>query len=174
MDEATALAKLNAWCGEPLPISASAWSDGILALRLSGAQAAVQSAAIRLSGETLDPLDAEIFWRDIREHTAQFFSGAEPLWRLSLPTTAEPLGPDARQLIEWGGALRWLRTAESVREIRGRAQRLGGHATAFRNGGRSQGVFTPLAPPLAAIHQRLKSQFDPHGIFNPGRMFEAF
>ncbi|HEY4369617.1 MAG TPA: glycolate oxidase subunit GlcE [Steroidobacteraceae bacterium] len=174
MDEPTALARLNAWCGEPLPISASAWSDGLLALRLSGARAAVRSAATRLGGETLDPVDAETFWRDIREHTAQFFSGSAPLWRLSLPATAEPLGPDARQLIEWGGALRWLRAVESTREILGLAQRMGGHATLFRGGDRSHGVFTPLAPPLAAIHQRLKLQFDPHGIFNPGRLFEAF
>jgi glycolate oxidase FAD binding subunit len=32
-------------------------------------------------------------------------------------------------------------------------------------------VFTPLSPPLAAIHRRLKSEFDPAGILNPGRLY---
>jgi len=173
MDEVTALSKLNSWGGEPLPISASAWSGGTLTLRLSGAAAAVRSARPRLGGEEIGSTDADAFWREVREHTAQFFAGSEPLWRLSLPSTAEPHGLSAEQLIEWGGALRWLRASLPATEIRGRAQRLGGHATLFRGGDRAQGVFTPLTPALAAIHQRLKAQFDPHGIFNPGRMFDV-
>jgi glycolate oxidase FAD binding subunit len=32
-------------------------------------------------------------------------------------------------------------------------------------------VFTPLTAPVAAIHQRLKAQFDPAGIFNRGRLY---
>jgi len=173
MEEVSALGKLNSWGGEPLPISASSWSGGSLTLRLSGAGAAVRSATLRLGGEEIPPVDADAFWRDIREHTARFFAGSEPLWRLSLPSTAEPLELNGGQLIEWGGALRWLRASEPAREIRGRAQRLGGHATLFRGGDRGQGVFTPLTPALATIHQRLKAQFDPQGIFNPGRMFEG-
>ena len=170
MDEATALRQLNVWGGEPLAISASAWHEGVLSVRLSGARAAVRSACSRLGGETVE---AETFWRDVREHTASFFEGDAPLWRLSLPSTAEPVGIDAPQLIEWGGALRWLRTTLPAQEIRRRAHSLGGHATLFRGGDRTQGVFTPLTPALAGIHQRLKTQFDPHGIFNPGRMFET-
>jgi glycolate oxidase FAD binding subunit len=27
-----------------------------------------------------------------------------------------------------------------------------------------------LAPAVAQIHRRLKERFDPHGIFNPGRL----
>jgi glycolate oxidase FAD binding subunit len=75
------------------------------------------------------------------------------------------------QMIEWGGAVRWFRTPHPAREIRACAQQIGGHATLFRGGDRSQGVFTPLTPAVAAIHKRLKAQFDPAGIFNPGRMF---
>jgi glycolate oxidase FAD binding subunit len=44
LDEAAALQKLNQWGGRPLPISASAWHDGLLTLRLSGAAAAVAAA----------------------------------------------------------------------------------------------------------------------------------
>ena len=170
MDEATALRQLNAWGGEPLAISASAWSDGVLSVRLSGARAAVRSACARLGGEAIE---ADSFWRDVREHTAAFFDGDAPLWRLSLPSTAEPVGIDAPQLIEWGGALRWVRTNLPAQEIRRLAHSLGGHATLFRGGDRTQGVFSPLSPALAGIHQRLKAQFDPRRIFNPGRMFET-
>jgi glycolate oxidase len=50
LDEAAALQKLNQWGGRPLPISASAWHDGILTLRLSGAAAAVAAAQRRSPG----------------------------------------------------------------------------------------------------------------------------
>ncbi|MDH4115502.1 MAG: glycolate oxidase subunit GlcE, partial [Burkholderiaceae bacterium] len=40
----------------------------------------------------------------------------------------------------------------------------------FRGGDR-RATFHPLPPALAAIHRRLKAEFDPAGIFNPGRMY---
>ena len=46
----------------------------------------------------------------------------------------------------------------------------GGHATLFRGGDKAVGVFHPLAPAIATIHQRLRQAFDPAGIFNPHRM----
>jgi len=73
-------------------------------------------------------------------------------------------------LMEWGGALRWLRTSRAAPEVRAAAQRGGGHATLFR-GEAGCDVFTPLAAPLMTIHRRLKSHFDPAGIFNPGRLY---
>ena len=48
----------------------------------------------------------------------------------------------------------------------------GGHATLFRGGDKSVGVFHPLKPAVAKIHRRLKSAFDPAGILNPGRMYD--
>ncbi len=50
----------------------------------------------------------------------------------------------------------------------------GGHATLFRGGDKSAGVFHPLPPALAAIERKLKLTFDPAGIFNPGRMYAEF
>jgi glycolate oxidase FAD binding subunit len=35
-------------------------------------------------------------------------------------------------------------------------------------------VFQPLAPPLARIHRELKRSLDPHGVFNPGRLYPDF
>ncbi|WP_043817986.1 FAD-binding protein, partial [Rubrivivax gelatinosus] len=51
--EAQALQRLAAWSAQPLPISASAWWDGTLVLRLAGAAAAVQSAYEKLGGEPI-------------------------------------------------------------------------------------------------------------------------
>ena len=174
-DEATALARMNEWAGRPLPISATAWRDGALHLRLSGAPAALAAARSKLGGESID--DAG-FWRRLREHTDAFFVVNAPLWRLSLPSAAEPVALAGDQLIEWGGAQRWLRTTLPAQVIRKRAQALGGHATLFRGAGyenaHTSGAFTPLAPAIAAIHRRLKAEFDPAGIFNPGRLYSDF
>ncbi|WP_296946043.1 glycolate oxidase subunit GlcE [uncultured Massilia sp.] len=172
LDEADALRKLNEWAGRPLPLSASCWHDGVLALRLSGARAAVEDARRLLGGETMP--DCAAFWDDLREQRHAFFLGDAPLWRLALPSTAGPLaahlGP---RLVEWGGAQRWLRApgdAEHAARIRAAATACGGHATLFRGGDKAVGVFQPLAPAIARIHARLRAGFDPAGIFNPGRM----
>jgi glycolate oxidase FAD binding subunit len=171
MDESIALRRMNEWAGQPLPVSATAWRGGTLSVRLSGARAAIDAARAKLGGERVEESQASSFWRGIREHTDPFFVVNAPLWRLSLPCAAEPVAAAGNQLIEWGGALRWLRSELPANDLRKRAQALGGHATLFRGGDYTTGVFTPLAPPIAAIHKRLKAEFDPAGIFNPGRMY---
>ncbi|MEM8511515.1 glycolate oxidase FAD binding subunit [Massilia sp. MP_M2] len=173
LSEIDALRRLNAWGGQPLPISASAWVDGELALRLSGAEAAVDAAVRALGGETMPAPDA--FWRAVREQRTAFFDGEHALWRLSVPSTTGALVLGGAQMIEWGGAQRWLRAdgdALAAQAIRRTAQACGGHATLFRGGDKSAGVFQPLAPALARIHARMKDAFDPAHIFNPGRMYQ--
>jgi glycolate oxidase FAD binding subunit len=176
MTEAQALEHLNLWGGRPLPISASCWREGSLWLRLSGSQAAVSQAALTLlrEGPDAEQMDTQAtpFWHSLREQLDPWFAGSDALWRVSVPSTAEPLAL-GEQCIEWGGALRWLRAALPAATIRERARALGGYATLFRGGDRSQGVFTPLSAPIAAIHQRLKDEFDPARIFNPGRMYQG-
>jgi glycolate oxidase FAD binding subunit len=166
-----ALESLNRWAGQPLPVTASAWRDGELHLRLSGAERAVRAAARHIGGDTLAPGDAVRLWESIREHTHPFFSGAAPLWRLSLPAPAAPLALAGAPLIEWGGALRWLRTDTDAAAVRAAAARAGGHATLFRGGDRSAGVFAPLATGAQRLHRELKAVFDPAGVFNPGRLY---
>jgi glycolate oxidase FAD binding subunit len=167
-DEAAALKTMNEWAGRPLPVSATAWRDGVLHVRLSGARAAVAEAQQQIGGEAVDGAS---FWPAMREHTDAFFAGEAPLWRIALPSTAPALGLPGAQLIEWGGAQRWLRGDVPAAEVRERAAACGGHATLFRGGERRQ-VFTPLSAPIAAIHTRLKAEFDPAGIFNPGRLYD--
>jgi glycolate oxidase FAD binding subunit len=171
MTEAQALKQLNRWGGLPLPINASCWQDGHLAVRLRGAKAAVAAARVTLGGAAADST-AQARWAGLREQTLPFFElqGDESLWRVSVPDTAAALGLGPT-LVEWGGAQRWLkRPASQAPSIRQAAAQASGHATLFRSADKSVPVFTPLSAPLARIHHALKQQFDPAGIFNPGRM----
>jgi glycolate oxidase FAD binding subunit len=170
-DEAAALEAMNRWAGEPLPISATAWCGGRLTVRLSGAQAAVRAAAARIGGEPLAEDEARRFWEAVREHTDPFFADTTPLWRLSVPSAAPPLAIAGRQLIEWGGALRWCKTDAPAAEVRAAAANAGGHATLFRAADKSAGAFAPLAPELLRLHRALKQAFDPAGILGPGRLY---
>lgn len=173
MSEQDALHQLNLWGGQPLPLSASCWLDGKLYVRLSGAQAAVDAAMAKMGGADLP--DAEKFWDEVREQTHSFFSTPQQgLWRLSLPTVAPPLALPGEQMIEWGGALRWLKTTADATTVRSVAADAGGHATLYKGGDKSVGVFQPLAPAVARIHRNLKNAFDPAGIFNPRRMYSDF
>ncbi|MCM0043225.1 MAG: glycolate oxidase subunit GlcE [Burkholderiaceae bacterium] len=173
MNEQDALHQLNVWGGQPLPISASCWIGGSLLVRLSGAQAAVDAAIEKMGGAEMP--DADRFWDSLREQQHAFFSDApQGLWRVSVPTVAAPLQLPGEQLIEWGGAQRWLKTGADAALIRTAATAAGGHATLFRGGDKSVGVFQPLAPAVARIHRNLKTAFDPAGIFNPRRMYTDF
>jgi glycolate oxidase FAD binding subunit len=160
---------MNRWAGQPLPISATAWHDGLLWVRLSGANVAVQAAAGALGGSPVD--DTQGFWRDMREHKHAFFASNGPLWRLALPSATAPLQLQGRQLIEWGGGLRWLSSGVDAAQVRELAHRSRGHATLFRAAEKTAGAFAPLDPILLRLHRALKSAFDPAGIFNPGRMY---
>ena len=182
-DQADALRRLNAWAAQPLPLDASAWirvdGRGLLHLRLRGAEAAVHAASQTLGGERLDDASAQAFWQSLREQSAGFFTRLDDagLWRLSVPDTTGvmPLaGDDA--LLEWGGALRWVHAgAAQAQALRDAAERVGGSATLFRRPADGSAadtpVFHPLAPALLQVHRALKQQFDPGGIFGPGRMF---
>ena len=180
MDEATALDRLNRWAGQPLPIVASAWGEGVLALRLAGARAAVAAAEAKLQGNPVGAGDTTL-WDALRDQQVPFFCGTAPLWRLSVPSTAPALALPGTGLIEWGGALRWLRSdtmdEAAAERIRAAAAQAGGSATLYRAPDAlkaSVGAFAPLTAPLQGLHRRLKAAFDPQGIFNPGRLYKEF
>jgi len=173
-DEATAIKWFNEWAGKPLPISATAWCAGDIGVRLSGAHAAVDAAIQKIGGTVVAPEQAERYWHGIRDQTDPFFAGATPLWRLSIKSTTPPLALPGEQLIEWSGALRWLKSDAPASVVRDAVARAGGHATLFRAADKSAGAFHPLSPALAAIHRNLKQTFDPAGILNRGRLYGEF
>lgn len=170
MNEGDALAAMNRWAAQPLSLSASCYYDGVLTVRLSGATAAVRAVQAKIGGELVE--NAADFWRSVREQQHEFFSSDKSLWRLSVPSTAPTIAGE--QLIEWGGALRWLRSDESAVSLRTKVAALGGQATVFRSASAHDAPFHPLSPALLQVHQRLKQSFDPHGIFNAGRMYSEF
>ena len=203
LDQPGMIEQLNRWSAQPLPLSASLWQwrdgAGVLHLRLRGAQAAVAAACQRLGGERLDDSAATQLWDDVREQRHRWFSPqgkpqdscSEDLWRIAVPSTTPALDLDGPTLIEWAGGLRWLRVAvSSVAErmaqaalIRATAERVGGHATLFRRaslaaegatGPAEPEAFHPLKPAMMALQQRLKHAFDPHRVFNRGRLYRAF
>lgn len=175
LDASDAIATMNRWCAEPLPISATRWHEGEAWLRFSGAAPAVEAALARFGREhgaaRIDDDEAARRWRALREHEDPFFAGNEPLWRLSLPSTAPWLDLPGRALVEWAGAQRWLRGDADAGRIRAECARAGGTATLFRGGDRTVGVFHPLPEANRRVHRALKHAFDPAGLFNRGRMY---
>lgn len=180
LEQAKALAQLHRWGGQPLPITATAWWESMLVVRLAGARAAVQSAQQQLGGELIAPATADTFWQGLRDHSDEYFIGAAKaaasdtgsvaLWRLSLPQTAEPIDLPGEQLIEWGGAQRWLCTAAPASQVRAAAQQAGGHATLFRARDKSAGAFHPTTGANLRTQHALIKAFDPDGVFDSARL----
>jgi glycolate oxidase FAD binding subunit len=196
LNQSQALDLLNRWGGQPLPLNASCWLfDGtaspprnFLFVRLRGAFAAVEAACPRMTADLqagggevirMDNAQAGPDWNACRDQTLPFFKTPAPelgLWRLSVPQSAPVLNLPYAQFIEWHGAQRWLWAALSAHEqLRHAAAEAGGTATLFRapmaDAVESVARFNPLSPALDRIHQRLKHEFDPAGIFNRGRMY---
>jgi glycolate oxidase FAD binding subunit len=189
LGQAEALEQLHRWGGQPLPLNASCWvkdatqpeAPEMLFVRLRGAVAAVEAACERMTkdahGHRMDNAQANPDWAACRDQTLPFFQAPSPdlcLWRLSVPPTAPVLTLPYAQLIEWQGAQRWLwAPASAAATIRGAAAAARGHATLFRadaNGAPGVARFDRQSPSIDAISQRLRTEFDPAGIFNPGRM----
>jgi glycolate dehydrogenase FAD-binding subunit len=171
--------------------------DGVLAgspatlLRLEGFGPSVAYRLARLRDlvkaapalAEIDGRQSAALWREIRD-CIPFADGTErPVWRVSMaPSEGHKMvaalrmkaGADA--FYDWQGGLIWLRMesdpeAESVRRLVKKFG--GGHATLVRAGLQwraSTPVFEPQPPALAALSARLRHEFDPKGILNPGRM----
>ena len=173
-------------------------AQDFLFVRLRGAVAAVDAAVIKMRAQVqalgaqvtrMSRPDAANDWQASGEQSLDFFNAPteqDCLWRLSVPQTTPVLdvranGATCAQYVEWHGAQRWLwAPAADAAQVREAAVRAGGHATLFRTSAASRqtfgdvdkqaGVFTPLNRVQQRIQDELKKQFDPAGIFNPGRI----
>ena len=94
---------------------------------------------------------------------------------MTVPLTAPVLALPYSPLIEWQGGLRWLwAPLSAASELRAAAVQAGGHATVFRSpatpANDMPSVFSTLPIVQQRIQRELQKQFDPHGVFNTGRL----
>lgn len=162
-------------------------------MRLEGVKPSVAARMehLRKAFETSAPqsvLDPEVsgrLWKQLSDVTP--FAGRDTvLWRLSTaPLSAAALGRSlsdklgGRCYYDWGGGQVWLELpaaveahAEQVRAALGGR----GHATLVRAPADVRATVPPFQPPAAgeeALTRRIKAQFDPRGVLNPGRMYEG-
>ncbi len=164
-----ALATMQTMKGSNYPITAASYHGGQLSLRLSGSEAGLAAAATAVKGDRVD----NVIWDALRDQSHEFFS-TDTLWRLALPTGTPALDIDGEWLYEWAGEQRWLKTSASAADIRQLATHHGGHAQLYkapRTLQESVGVEHPLTKKIFQLHADIKRSFDPHGIFNPGRLY---
>jgi len=161
LEPAAALARCRAWALRPYPITATAYLDGLLRVRLSGARPAVDAAAAELGG---DGSEDDGFWPRLRDHALEFFHPRSGLWRCVVPPgSPEPLDGC---LWEWGGGLRWWRTELEPKAVRKAASVWGGSALPFdrRFAAARLGA---VSPAQGDYQRRIRRAFDPQGILNP-------
>lgn len=144
-------------------LSASCYLGGRLALRFSGSESVVKEELDKIGGE---PVDND-FWSRLDTQDLDAFEAGD-IWRLSTHTTE--VSDRDYAVCDWGFAQRWLIAPESdPRENYDGT----GHWTRVRTADSAfdAETFHPLPAAQMQLMQRIKAAFDPHGIFNPGRMY---
>lgn len=171
----------------PHEVSGLSHADGVTAIRIEGPEPSVayrlKALTEQLGGDSdvLDDGASRRFWRDVRDVTAFAATPDRALWRLSVPpaggcalATRLAAETGGRTLVDWGGGLIWLEMPDGAPRadlVRGAVRE--GHAMLFRASAAARAaipVFQPEAPAIAALSERVRRQFDPQGLFNPGRM----
>ena len=134
--------------------------------------------------EELHSHNSNMLWTEIADVIDLINYPKKLLWRLSVPpkegaNIANSIREfsDADIYFDWGGGLIWVglppATGAYSEEIRSLISDIGGHATLMRapNDIRSvTPVFQPQNPSVAALSARIKQNFDPQGILNPGKI----
>ena len=191
--DAEAVAALSAALGSPYDVNGAAHLPGrsLTLARIEGFESQIAHRGPALV-EALKPFGAasivqgdesEMLWRWVRD--AEPFAGADgAVWRVSVKPTDGPKlvaalceAGDFEAFYDWGGGLVWLKTPEAgdagAAAIRTETRARGGHATLVRASAKIRAavdVFEPEAAPVAALTARLRAEFDPKGVLNPGRM----
>jgi glycolate oxidase FAD binding subunit len=136
--------------------------------------------------DVLEEAASKPLWQAIRDVSVRVKAPHAGLWRVSIAPADAARLTDAiaeklscRFAYDWSGGLVWIWVNDDLPDLGASVIRLaiatsgGGHATLMYGPADKRAaidVFQPQAPALAALNARLKSQFDPAGILNPGRM----
>lgn len=167
---------------------------GVTCLRVEGPGPSVEYRAKALCrelagfGETVEigRDESRALWAAIRDVRPLVEPEDRAVWRVSVAPTqghavvAAQGGVDA--FYDWGGGLVWL--SMEARDVARQAEMIrntvdhkgGGHATLVRASAEARAavpVFQPQPDALAALSRRLKENFDPARVLNPGRMAEG-
>ncbi|MFT7219014.1 MAG: glycolate oxidase FAD binding subunit [Candidatus Azotimanducaceae bacterium] len=146
-------------------VSACCYLEGRLYLRLSGSEAAVQYDLDKIGGDVVD----DAFFTTLDRRELEPFQSANEIWRLSTDP-GELLESSSCSVFDWGFAQRWLfdPPGNPRDEYAG-----SGHWTCIRSAGEPaiSHPFQPLDDADFALHRRVKTVFDPDGLFNPGRLY---
>lgn len=199
LDDARAIAALAAGLGSPYEVTGAAHLPGSVErvpktlLRIEGFKPSVayrmgELKRLLASHGRADVLEGEVaatLWTAVRDAKLLAEPRDAAIWRVSVAPSKAPAfvarlsGELAfRHIYDWGGGLVWLALpslpdagASAVRAALGGT---GGHATLVRAPAEARAVvdvFEPMAAPLASLTAGIKASFDPHGLFNPGRMY---
>lgn len=166
LSQSEARSQLAAWGQQPLPISAACHDGQQLYLRLEGGEGSVKAARESLGGTEV----SGSFWATLREQKHDFFRDLRPLWRLSVSPVALLPELPGDSLLDWGGALYWLKSDADPASLRALAEAAGGHADCWTPGV-TDAPLHPLPAGLMQLHQQIKRSLDPAGVFNPGRCY---
>jgi glycolate oxidase FAD binding subunit len=183
-----------------LPAAAAArcgFAVAVTALRLEGPKPSIafrEEALLTLltGGEKLGEQKSGQLWQDIGAVRPLAPGGDKNcLWRICPTPSASPAMlqeitarfDSAEYFYDWGGGLVWLSLNlietgpdGGAKMVRAAVAAAGGHATLVAAPDDLRAavpVFEPEAAPLAALTQRIKANFDPCGVLNPGRMREV-
>ncbi len=182
-----------------LPAAAAArcgFAEAVTALRLEGPKPSIafrEEALLKLlpRGERLGEQQSMQLWQDVGA-VRPLSAGAENcLWRICPTPSAAPAMlraiiesfGSAEYFYDWGGGLVWISLSLNetgpdggAERVRAAVRKAGGHASlvaASEHLRAAVPVFEPEPAPLAALTQRIKANFDPCGVLNPGRMREG-
>ena len=181
LDAGGAVAAMAAALGSPFDVTGAAHLPGeaVTLVRVEGFEGSVAYRAEKLTerlgqfGQASVDRDAD--WGRVRDALA-VAEGDGAVWRISVrpsdgAAVVAAVEPEAWQM-DWGGGLVWVRV-EQGRDVRAALAGIAGHATLVRGSEETRarlGVFQPEAGPLRRISEGLRTQFDPRGVLNPGRM----
>lgn len=162
-DMAAGLGLLRKVWRSPYEPTGLVWRAGECLIRLEGMDASVMDRAQALQNEFGQATS-------VQEGAWSYTPSGDPYWRCTVQPDlaadfAATIGGDTS--FDWAGGLVHVRGAFDQEAAIAWLTQQGGGLTIMAGADRPQ---VPLDAGSAFIHQRLKNQFDPEGILNPGRL----